>query len=114
MELHLAEDIFNVDKYLLNGVDFDLKLYLTQPSFMLMSDDSSKEYRVIIEKAIFKAMMVDVGSKIESANSKSMEKRITEYFFQKTAVKSCTLAHLDNVFKGNLPDKMVIAFVSAK
>ena len=29
MEGHLAEDIFNVDKYLLNGVDFDLKLYLT-------------------------------------------------------------------------------------
>ena len=81
MEGHLAEDIFNVDKYLLNGVDFDLKLYLPQPSFMLVTDDSSKEYRVIIEKAIFKAMMVDVRSEIVSAHSKSMEKGMTLYFF---------------------------------
>ena len=29
MEGHLAEDIFDVDKYLLNGIDFDFKLYLT-------------------------------------------------------------------------------------
>ena len=48
---------------------------------MLMSVDSSKEYKVIIEKAIFKAMIVDVGSEIVSAHSKSMEKGMTEYFF---------------------------------
>ena len=81
MEGYLTEDMFNLDKYLLNGVDFDLKLYLAQPSFMLMSDNAGKEYRVIIEKAIFKAMMVDVGSEIVTAHSKSMEKGMTEYFF---------------------------------
>ena len=48
MEGFLAEDIFDVDKYLLNGIDFDLKLYLARPSCMLMSDHSSKEYKVII------------------------------------------------------------------
>ena len=82
MEGYLADDIFDVDKYLLGGVDFDLKLYLAQPSFMLMSDDAGKEYKIIIEKVIFKAMMVDVGSVIVTAHSKSMEKGMTEYFFQ--------------------------------
>ena len=80
-EGYLTEDIFNLDKYLLNGVDFDLKLYLAQPSFMFMSDNAGKEYRVIIEKAIFKAMMVDVGSEIVTIHRKSMEKGMTEYFF---------------------------------
>ena len=64
--------------------------------------------------------MVDVGSEIVTAHSKSMEKGMTEYFFQQSIVKSTTVPHgerninIDNLFKGNLPDKIVIGFVSAE
>ena len=85
-----------------------------------MSDGAGKEYKIITEKAIFKAMMVDVGSEIVIAHSKFMEKGMTEYFFQQSIVKSTAIPqgerniNIDNLFEGNLPDNIVIGFVSAE
>ena len=93
MEGYLTEYIFNLDKYLLNGVDFDLKLYLAQPSLMLMSDNAGKDERVIIKKEIFKVMMVDVGSEIVTAHSKSIEKGMTAYIFSDRLQKKVQLWH---------------------
>ena len=67
-------------KYLLNGVDFDLKFDLAWPSFILMPDDAGKEYKIIIQKAIFKAIMVDVGLEIVTAHSNSMKKGMKIFF----------------------------------
>ena len=90
------------------------------PSFMLMSDAAGKEYKIIIEKAIFKAMMVNVGSEIVTAHSKSMEKGMNRILFWQSIVKSTTIPqgkrniNIDSLFKGNLPDKIVIGFLSAE
>ena len=50
MEGLLSEDVLKIDKYVINGVDFDLKLYPSRSAFVLMSDSPQKEYRIITEE----------------------------------------------------------------
>ena len=83
MEGLLSEDV-NIDKYVINGVDFDSKLYPSRSAFVLMSDSPQKEYRIIIEEAIFKCYTVDIGNAIVGAHHKSLEHGgMAQYFFDK-------------------------------
>ena len=80
LEGMLNEDALHLDKYIINGVDVDLKLYPLRSSFALMSDIL---YRNVIEKAIFKCCTMDVGSGIIGAYSKTLQEgRMAQFFFQ--------------------------------
>lgn len=46
MEGPLYEDIFRLDKYLVNGVDVNLKLFRNRASFVLMSDEAAPTYKL--------------------------------------------------------------------
>ena len=60
LEGMLNEDALCLNKYIINGVDVDLKLYPSRSSFALMSDNLQKEYRIVIEEAIFKCCTMHV------------------------------------------------------
>ena len=62
LEGMLNEDVLCLEKYIINGVDVDLKLYPLGSSFVLMSDNPQKEYRIVIEEAILKCCTMEVGS----------------------------------------------------
>ena len=81
MEGLLSEDVLIIDKYVINGVDFDLKLYPSRSAFVLMSDSPQKEYRIVIEEAILKCYMVDIGNTIVSTHHKSLEHGGMEQYF---------------------------------
>ena len=57
----LNEDVLHLEKYIINGVDVDLKLYPLRSSFVLMSDNLQKEYRIVIEEAIFQVLYNGCG-----------------------------------------------------
>ena len=81
----LNEDVLCLDKYIINGVNVDLKLYPSRSSFVLMSDNSQKEFRIVIEEAIFKCCTMDVGSGIISAHSKTLQEGgMAQYFFNQS------------------------------
>ena len=78
MEGLLSEDVLNIDKYVINGVDFDLKLYPSRSAFVLMSDSPQKEYRIINEEAILKCYTLYIGNADVSAHHKSLEHCYTQ------------------------------------
>ena len=89
----LNEDALCLDKYIINGVDVDLKLHPSRSSFALMSDNLQKEYRIVIEEAIFKCCTMDVGSGIISAHSKTLQEgRLAQYFFNQSQINNFTIA----------------------
>ena len=120
MEGLLSEDVLNIDKYVINGVDFDLKLYPSRSAFVLMSDSPQKEYRIIIEEAILKCYTVDIGNAIVSAHHKSLEHGgMAQYLFDQAQLINFTIAQgqrnfSETVFQGHIPDKIVVAFVGAE
>ena len=93
MERLLSNDVLNINKYVINGVDFDLKLYPSRSAFVLMSDSPQKEYRIIIEEAILKCYMVYIGNAIVSAHHKSLEHGgMVQYFFDQAQLSNFTIA----------------------
>ena len=114
----LNEDVLCLDKYIINGVDVDLKLYPSRSSFVLMSDNPQKEYRIVIEEAIFKCCTMNVRSGIISAHSKTLQEGgMAQYFFNQSQIYSFTIVRgqrnfSETVFQGKIPHKIVIAFVS--
>ena len=64
------------------NADVDLKLYPSRSSFVLMSDNLQKEYRIVIEEATFKCCTMDVGSGIISAHSKTLQEGGMAQYFQ--------------------------------
>ena len=92
MEGPLNEDTFNLGKYLINGVNLDLKLYPARSAFALMSNSPNKEYSIIIEEAILKCYTIEVSSTIVSAHTQSMEKAgMAQYFFNQAQLNSFTI-----------------------
>ena len=52
-----------------------------------MSDNPQKEYRIVIEEAIFKCFTMDVGSGILSAHSKTLQEGgMAQYFFNQSQI----------------------------
>ena len=120
LEGMLNEDALHLDKYIINGVNVDLKLYPSRSSFALMSDNLQKEYRMVTEEAIFKCCTMDVGSGIISAHSKTLQEgRMAQYFFNQSQINNFTIVQRqrnfsETAFHGKIPHKNVIASVSSQ
>lgn len=62
MEGPLYEDVFRLDKYLVNGVDLHLKLFRNPAPFIIMSKEPSPSYKLQLLDVSFKACMIKVDS----------------------------------------------------
>ena len=117
LEGMLNEDVLNLEKYVINGVYVDLKLYPSRSSFVLMSDNLQKKYRIVIEET---CCTMDVVSGIISAHSKTLQEGgMGHYFFNQSQINNLTIAQgqrnfSETVFKGKIPHQIVVAFVSSQ
>ncbi|KAK3084022.1 hypothetical protein FSP39_006904 [Pinctada imbricata] len=93
----ILEDIFSCSKYLINGVDLYLKLYRNNVSFVLLSAEDNRQYRIKINDAILKCMRVKVDPGIIIAHSKILENESARYQFLKSEVKTHVVAKDSNL-----------------
>jgi hypothetical protein len=113
----LGEDIFNVDRYMLNGVDLQLKLYRNSPQFCIISGEVSPDYKIIITEAIFKAAKVKVNPGVIIGHAKALEQTTAKYPFVRTELKTASISTgqtsfvWNNVFGSTQPTKLVIGFL---
>ena len=120
MEGYLGEDVFDLDKYIINGVNIDTKLYPERSSFLLMSNAPEKEYKIIIEEAILKVGTFDVGNIIVGAHDHSLAKGgMGQYFFTQSTLNNYSLSKGERnfsqcVFQGNVPERVTVALVSSE
>lgn len=54
LERPMYLDCFYLDKYLINGVDLQMRLFRSRPEFVMMSTETSPSYKVTILDAVFK------------------------------------------------------------
>ncbi|KAK3108945.1 hypothetical protein FSP39_019467 [Pinctada imbricata] len=117
MEGPLYVDCFNLKKYLINGVDLQLRLFRTRSEFVLTSKEASPSYKLTILDAVFKACKVRVDSAVLLNHAQSITKMPVCYNYTKTDVKMTTIAEKtseffwDDVWNGKRPSKMYVTFV---
>ncbi|XP_041364426.1 uncharacterized protein F54H12.2-like [Gigantopelta aegis] len=119
MEGPLCEDIFNIGRYLVNGVDMTLKLFRSSIPFCLMAGKSGQEYKIELLDIYYKICKLKMNSALILTHNKLFEKSNALYPFTKTEVKMSSIPSsqqsyvCDSVFQSQCPGKLVVGFVNS-
>lgn len=112
---HLHCDVFNQDKFLINGVEIRVRLVRSRDSFVLM--DATGRYNIHIIEANLLVRRAKISPGILLAHAQALAKGTAKYPLTRVEVKSLTIhggvqgETLDNVFLGQLPKRIIIGFV---
>lgn len=119
---HLHCDVFNQDKFLLNGVELRVRLVRAKDAFCMMVNPTSPaaSYRVHITDASLLIRRAKIAPGVLIAHAKTLAKTTAKYPITRVEVKSFTMHSgiigdtLDNVILGQLPKRIILGFVLNK
>src|SRR5436190_21021720 len=115
---HLHADIFNQEKFLLNGVEMRVRLVRSRDSFNLLATDTN--FKVQINGATLLVRRVKLNPSVYLAHNKALELTTAKYPVTRTEVKTVTIPagiqgkSMDNIFLDQLPKRCIFGFVSNK
>jgi hypothetical protein len=110
-------DIFNQDKYLLNGVELALKFIPANPQFHLMSDVAEPNYTFEFITAELFVRKVRINPTILLGHAEGLQISSAKYPITKVDIKQITLPApiqnktLDNIYISTLPKRCIIGMV---
>lgn len=115
---HLHCDVFNQDKFLINGVEMRLRLTRSKDSFCLIETTAKTKVRIVDASLIVRRSKISAG--VLLAHAKMLSKTTAKYPLTRVEVKSFTIHNgvvgesIDNVILGQLPKRVIIGFVDNK
>ncbi len=114
----IHSDIFQQEKFLPNNVDLTLKLHRSKPEFCLMSSaNAPRNFKVEIQDATLFVRKVNVADHVFLAQQQALLSTNAIYPLNHVVMKSYSIpagnfvGPQDNIFLGQLPQEMVLAFV---
>ena len=112
-------DIFQQDRYLLNGVEMNIKLIRSPETFHLMADGSA--FTTLIEEACLYVRKVKLNPAIPVQHNKMLSQgKNAKYPVRRGVVSTFTIPkdqmsiNKDNVTMGQLPRRIVVGLVTNK
>lgn len=115
---HLHADIFNQEKFLINGVELRVKLVRTKETFNLMCASSDTKFSVHISSASLLMRKARINPSILLAHEKVLATTTAKYPITRAEVKVLTIPagiqgkSIDNIFLGQVPKRCVVGFVN--
>lgn len=106
-------DLFNVDKYLLSGVEMTIKLQRAKESFHLMGVANSNATFEIVDAELY-VRKVKINPTIIMAHIQALEFATAKYPINRVDVKAITIPQgsqtktMDNVYIGTLPKRCIL------
>ncbi|XP_070171501.1 uncharacterized protein F54H12.2-like [Polyergus mexicanus] len=116
---HLHCDVFNQDKFLINGVEVRLRLVRSKDSFCLMDSNGSTS-KIHIQDASLLVRRAKISAGLLLAHARMLSKVTAKYPLTRVEVKTFTIhsgvvgESLDNVILGQLPKRIIVGFVNNK
>ncbi|XP_074115792.1 uncharacterized protein F54H12.2-like [Cotesia typhae] len=113
---HLHCDVFNQDKFLLNGVEMRVRLIRAKNDFCLMNG-SEENYSVKIMEAMLITRKVKISPSVLLAHAKILSHTTAKYPLTRVEVKSFVLptgilsTNIDNVVLGQILKRIILGFV---
>jgi hypothetical protein len=115
---HLHCDVFNQDKFLINGVEVRMRLVRSKDSFCLMETNSTSKIRILDASLLVRRAKITPG--VLLAHARMLSKTTAKYPLTRVEVKTFTIhsglvgESLDNVILGQLPKRLIVGFVDNK
>ena len=116
----LMADICNQDRYILNGVDIDIKLWPNRDEFHLITHPSGTTAKLIIEEVKLLVCKVKLSPVTLLAHASILREHNALYPYQKTDVRTKHLAKgsygdtLEDIYQGQVPSRLVVGFVESE
>jgi len=114
----LHADLFNSDKMSINGVDMNIKLARAPESFYFLAPSHDNKVRIKIVDATLFITQAQLKSPLLLAHVNVLAmKRKAHYPVTQTQIKTFTVSawsqqvSIDNLFLGQIPERILIAFV---
>ncbi|XP_046546381.1 uncharacterized protein LOC124256429 [Haliotis rubra] len=113
----IMEDVFGFQHQLVNGVDVGLKLFRSSTSFVLMSEETNKDYTVELQDVYLKVCKLRINDALIVAHNKQFEKGNAMYPYERSVVKMASVAssslsfNWDAMFQDEVPSRLIIALV---
>ncbi|XP_061170293.1 uncharacterized protein F54H12.2-like [Saccostrea echinata] len=120
LEGNLMEDIFDIDKYLINGVDIYIKLFRSSAPFLIMSDATTPAYKLELLDVVYKVAKVRVDPGVLLNHSTQLESTPVKYIISRNELKMNTIPkgstefYWDNIFPQAVPYRIVIGLIDQK
>lgn len=115
---HLHCDIFNQERFLINGVEMRLRLVRTSNAFCLMTSSPGCSIRIVEASLLVRRAKIAPG--VLLAHARALSKATAKYPLTRVEVKAISMHAgvygdtLDNVILGQLPKRIIIGFVNNK
>ena len=116
----IFHDLFDMDRYLLNQVDVNVKLYRNPPSFALLAADPATDFKIVFEDIYVIARKVRLNPAVSYGQAKMLEKKNAFYPYTKKEVRVQTIPtdsssfHWENMFQGKKPERVIVGFLKSK
>ncbi|KAF4526819.1 hypothetical protein B566_EDAN015148 [Ephemera danica] len=116
---YMHSDLFNQDRFLLSGVDVRLKFIRGRDTFCLMSDTLASG-KLKIHDMTLHVRRAEINPSIALAHAEALKLTPAKYPINRVDVKVLTIPSgvqsksLDNVYTGQLPIRVTLAFVENK
>ena len=121
IEGSLGEDAFDMDNYMINGVEMKLKLTKNEAPIVIMSDKPDKKYKIKVEEAIVKLPVIEVGPAIVTGHDAGLkEGGMAQYFFKQSKIQRVNVNAYVTTFNAtvhdgtNIPERIVVGFIDQK
>ena len=108
--------IFELEKYLINGVEVRVRLVQSKNSFRLMAKTTG-EYKVILKQVSMKVCKLYLEPSMINAHAESIKSNPAIYSFMEANIKTFSIAKgsynikFDDLFQGKVPSRLVCGIV---
>ena len=119
MEGPLLHDLYSLDRYILNQVAINVKLYRSRPEFCLMTNASNPDFQVIIEDIALKVCKVVLNPSVLTAHFQKMQTVPSRYPYTRTELRLISIPagslsfNYNNLFNGLRATRCCIGFVDS-
>lgn len=109
-------DFFNQDKYLINGVEMNVRLVKSPDNFHLMGGNGKLQ---IIDATLY-VRKIKINPSILIAHARALSASTAKYPITRVDIKTVTIPKdiqnksLDNIYLGQLPKRCIIGLVKSK
>jgi hypothetical protein len=114
LEGPFLNDVFSLNRYLLNNVRIRMVLYPSSDDKFIMSSDSSKKYKFVLEEVKFRICYVRLADAALYGHATALQNQNAIYPYTKSETKifsistGVTNVSFDNIFPAAIPSKLFI------
>jgi len=113
----IHEDIFNIDRLMINGVDLRIKFTRSKNAFCLLSPVTGAAFKVVIEDMTLFIRKEKVSPSVMLGHAEALRKTTAKYLIKRIDFKVFSVPRgalnisQDNLFNGQIPKRLALAMV---